>query len=243
SPTNEEFVIVVKNIEPAVFQLCGETPKDLSEARDMINRLILQEHVTIPIRDSAIAHFTKEDAEMLNAMQRELTVSVQLEKKGQDSVIILEGLTKDVQIADSRIRDMIRKMERNETRRREAFFISSMVTWQYQENGRSLKNFDMFTNYDLEQAYQKRQPSVKIKINDDEYEANLVQQEAKRGRLRIELKRVDLEGATQSSLPSHWKDMTGQSVVLVKLTAGSKEYAEVEKQFTSTGLSSNSIIT
>ncbi|KAL0182435.1 hypothetical protein M9458_021810, partial [Cirrhinus mrigala] len=105
------------DVEPAVFQLCGETPEDLSEAKDMINSLILREHVIIPIHDPAIAHFTREDGEMLNTMQRELTVSIQLQKKGQDSVITLEGLIKDVHTADSRIRDMIRKVERNENRR------------------------------------------------------------------------------------------------------------------------------
>ncbi|KTF83272.1 hypothetical protein cypCar_00029796 [Cyprinus carpio] len=243
SPANEEFVMVGEEIEPAVFQLCGETPKDLSEAKDMINSMILQEHMTIPIHDPVIAHFTKEDVETLNAMQRELTISVRLEKKGQDSVITLEGLTRDVHTADSRIRDMIRKVERNENRRRQAFIISSVVNWQYQENGRSLKTFDMLTNYDLEQAYQNKQPSLRIKINNDEYEADLVRKVATRGKLMIELNRVNLEDAAQSALPSHWEDMKGQAVVLVKLRAGSKEYAEVETEFTSTGLSSNSIIT
>uniref|UniRef100_A0A8C1URK9 Poly [ADP-ribose] polymerase n=1 Tax=Cyprinus carpio TaxID=7962 RepID=A0A8C1URK9_CYPCA len=238
SPANEEFVVVGEAIEPAVFQLCGETPKDLSEARDMINSMILREHLTIPIHDPAIAHFTREDGEMLNAMQRELTVSVRLEKKGQDSVITLEGLTRDVHTAESRIRDMIRKVERKEKRRREAFFLSSVIQWQYQENGQSIKNFDILINYDLEQAFQDGQPSVKIKINNVEYEADLFSKVATKGRLRIELNRVDLEAAAQRSLPSHWEDMKGQSVVLVKLTAGSKEYAEVEKEFTSTGLSS-----
>uniref|UniRef100_A0A8C1WAV4 Poly [ADP-ribose] polymerase n=1 Tax=Cyprinus carpio TaxID=7962 RepID=A0A8C1WAV4_CYPCA len=243
SPANEEFVMVGEEIEPAVFQLCGETPKDLSEAKDMINSMILREHMTIPIHDPVIAHFTKEDVETLNAMQRELTISVRLEKKGQDSVITLEGLTRDVHTADSRIRDMIRKVERNENRRRQAFIISSVINWQYQENGRSLKTFDMLTNYDLEQAYQNKQPSVRIKINNDEYEADLVRKVATRGKLMIELNRVNLEDAAQSALPSHWEDMKGQAVVLVKIRAGSKEYAEVETEFTSTGLSSNSIIT
>ncbi|XP_048033781.1 protein mono-ADP-ribosyltransferase PARP14-like [Megalobrama amblycephala] len=241
SPTNEEFVVVVEKIEPAVFQLCGETSEDLREAIDTINSLIVREHLTIPISDPAIAHFTKEDVEMLNGMQREFTVSVRLEKKGQDSVITLEGLTRDVHTAESRIRDMIRKVERNEYRRREAFIISSMVNWQYQENGRNLKNFDMLTNYELEQAFQKRQPSVRIKINNDDYDADLVRKEATRGRMRIELNRVDLQDAAQSSLPSHWEDMKGKPVVLVKLTAGLNEYAEVEKEFKRTGLSSNII--
>ncbi|XP_059394824.1 protein mono-ADP-ribosyltransferase PARP14-like [Carassius carassius] len=209
----------------------------------MINSMILREHVSIPIHDPAIAHFTKEDGEMLKAMQRELTVSVRLEKKGQDSVITLEGLTRDVHTADNRIRNMIRKVERKEKRRSEAFFISSMVQWQYQENGRSIKNFDMLTNYDLEEAYRKRQPTVKIKINNDEYEADLVRKEATKRGISIELNRVDLQAAAgaQSPLPSHWEDMTGQPVILINLTAGSKEYADVEKEFRRTNLTFNII--
>ncbi len=39
---NEEFVMVGEEIEPAVFQLCGETPEDLREAKNMINSLILR---------------------------------------------------------------------------------------------------------------------------------------------------------------------------------------------------------
>ncbi|CAM4730208.1 unnamed protein product [Leuciscus chuanchicus] len=241
SPTNEEFVMVVEEIEPAVFQLCGEIPEDLKEARDMINSLIVREHLTVPIRDPAIAHFTREDVEILNGMQREFTVSVQLEKKGQDSVVTLEGLTRGVHCVESRIRDMIRKVERNENQRREAFMISSVVKWQYQENGRSIINFDMLTNYDLEKAFQNRQPSVRIKINNDDYDADLIRKEARRGRMRIELNRVDLQDAARSSLPSHWEDMKGNSVVLVKLTAGSTEYDEVEKEFRRTRLRSNII--
>ncbi|XP_067289789.1 protein mono-ADP-ribosyltransferase PARP14 [Pseudorasbora parva] len=242
SPTNEEFVMVVEEIEPAVFQLCGETPEDLREAKDTTNSFIVREQMTIPIRDPAIAHFTREDVEMLNAMQREFTVRVQLEKKGQDSVVTLEGLTRDVHCAESRIRDTIRKVERNENERREAFLIISNVKWQYQENGLR-KTFDMMTNYELEKAYQSQRPSVRIKINNDEYMADLVSNKATRGRINIELNRVDLQDApaAQSSLPSHWDDMKGKQVVLVKLKAGSKEYKEVEKEFRRTGLTYNII--
>ncbi|XP_051540797.1 protein mono-ADP-ribosyltransferase PARP14-like isoform X3 [Myxocyprinus asiaticus] len=233
--TNEEFVMVSEEIEPVVFQLCGETPEDLRNAREIINSLIIKEHLNIPIRDPAIAHFNKEDVELLNAMRRELTVSFKLEKKGQDSVITLEGLTRDVHTAENRIRDMIRKVERKENRRREAFMVSSVVEWQYLEHGQNLKPFDMLTNYDLEEASQNRQPSVKIKIDNDEYDVNLVRRVATRGKMRIELKRVDLQ-VVQNTLPSHWEDMKGKSVVLVQLTASSQEYAVVEKEFKKTGL-------
>ncbi|KAL1266720.1 hypothetical protein QQF64_002395 [Cirrhinus molitorella] len=244
SSSNEEFVMVAEEIEPVVFQLCGETPKDLSEARDMINSLLEREYVTIPICDPAIAHFTREDGETLNAMQRELTVSVQIEKKGQDSVITLEGPTRGVHTAESHIRDMIRKVDRNDIRRIKAFIINGVIQWQYQENGQSVKNFDMVTNYDLEQAYHTRD-TVRIKINNDEYEANLVRKEATRGRMKIKLIRTDLEAkaGAQNPLPSHWEDMKGHSVLVVKLTADSKEYAEVEKEFRRTNLNDTIIKT
>ncbi|XP_052423134.1 protein mono-ADP-ribosyltransferase PARP14 [Carassius gibelio] len=214
-------------IEPAVFQLCGETPEDLSEAKDMINSMILQVHVTIPIHDPAIAHFTREDGETLNAMQRELTVSVRLEKKGQDSVITLEGLTRDVHTADSRIQDMIRKVERKEKLRCEEFSNRSVVKCQYQENRQSATNFDMLNNYQLERAFQKRRSTMRMKINNNEYKPDLVLKEATR--------------RDHGPLPLHWEDMKGQPVVLVNLTAGSKEYADVEKEFSRTNLTYNII--
>nr|XP_055064621.1 protein mono-ADP-ribosyltransferase PARP14-like [Misgurnus anguillicaudatus] len=237
STRNEEFVIVVEDIEPAVFQLCGETPKDLNKARDMINSLIIREYVNIPIRDPAIGHFTREDAEMLNAMQRELTVSMKLDRKDQDPVIRLEGLTRDVHIAESRIRDMIRKVERIENRRREAFMVNSLVEWKYLASGQNLKSFDIFTNFDLENAFQSKNTSVKITIDNEEYMADLVNLQATRGSRQIELQRVDLSDA----LPSNWDDMKDKSVVLVNLTTTSNEYADVEKEFRRTGLTFNII--
>ncbi|RXN29685.1 poly [ADP-ribose] polymerase 14-like protein [Labeo rohita] len=228
-------------IEPAIFQLCGETQEDLSEARDIINCLILQEHVIIPVNDPAIAHFTRKNEEMLNAVQRELTVSVRLEKKGQDSVITLEGLTRDVHTAESRIQDMIRKVKRTEKLKHEEFL--SLVQSQYQKNSQSATNLDTLTNYELEQDYHKIKPTVRMKMNKDEYGDDLCRKEITRRRLGIELNKVDLNVGAQCPLPSHWEDMKGQLVVLVQLTAGSKEYADVEKEFTATGLSSHSIIT
>ncbi|KAL1266727.1 hypothetical protein QQF64_002402 [Cirrhinus molitorella] len=225
------------DIEPAAFQLCGETQEDLSEARDMINSLILREHVIIPVHDPAIAQFTRKDVEMLNAIQRELTVSVQLEEKGQDSLITLEGLTRDVYTAESCIQELIGKVERREKRRCEAFLNSSLVQCQYQENGCSATNLDMLTKYKLKQAYPKIQPTMRMKLNKDKY---LAREETTRQRLGIELHR-DLKVGAQSPLPSHWEDMKGQPVVLVKLIAGSKEYADVVKEFRRTNLTSNII--
>ncbi|XP_058644842.1 protein mono-ADP-ribosyltransferase PARP14-like [Onychostoma macrolepis] len=185
------------------------------------------------ICDPAIAHFTEKELKMLRKIEKELNVII--EKKDQDS-ITLKGLTGFVYTAESRIRDIICKVERIENRKRVAILTSSTVEWQYRR-GRKFKAFDPFTNCDLEEAFNLQTTSVQIKINSEVYNADIVYKVATRGRKQIELKRVQLK----ASLPLNWEDMKGQSVVLIELKADSQEFTEVEKEFRKTSLSSNII--
>uniref|UniRef100_A0A673LH39 Poly [ADP-ribose] polymerase n=1 Tax=Sinocyclocheilus rhinocerous TaxID=307959 RepID=A0A673LH39_9TELE len=96
-------------------------------------------------------------------MEKELKVSVIIEKKGKYSVNTLKGLTGFVYTVESRILDIIRKVERIENRKREAIKTSSIAEWKYQ-SGRNLKAFDAFTNCDLEESF-NHQTTVQIKSN------------------------------------------------------------------------------
>ncbi|XP_017345055.1 protein mono-ADP-ribosyltransferase PARP14 isoform X2 [Ictalurus punctatus] len=234
----EEFVFLGEEFEPVVFQLCGESEEDLNKARNLITSFIVKEHVSSKIEDSAISYFSQEEADVLSKLQRELTVSIQLSKSGPEPAFTVEGLTRDVVKAESQIRDMIRKVEKNMTRQREAFILSSQVEWQYQDHSGNLVPFDIFTNYDLEQAFVMKQPLVKININNDPYDASVAYGTAKGKRGQIELKRTDLKQQTVS-LPSNWDDMKGNLVLRVAIQQSSQEYTDVEKQFRKTGLTSN----
>lgn len=112
----EEFVFLGEEFEPVVFQLCGESEEDLNKARNLITSFIVKEHVSSKIEDSAISYFSQEEADVLSKLQRELTVSIQLSKSGPEPAFTVEGLTRDVVKAESQIRDMIRKVEKNMTR-------------------------------------------------------------------------------------------------------------------------------
>ncbi|KAF5893659.1 poly [ADP-ribose] polymerase 14-like isoform X1, partial [Clarias magur] len=234
----EQFELVGEEFEPVVFQLCGESEEDLNEARKLITSWIVKEHISSKIQDSAINYFSQEEVDVLSKLQRELTVSIQLSKSGPEPAFTVEGLTRDVVKAESQIRDMIRKAEKNVTRQREAFKLSSDVEWQYQDRSRNMVPFDILTNYDLEQAFLLKQSCVMINIDNEPYEAQLAYGIAKGKYGRIELKRIDLKQQTVS-LPSHWDDMKGKLVLEVKLKPGNKEYLDVETEFRKTGLASN----
>lgn len=196
-PTNEEPGIVVEEIEQVVFQLCGESPQDLSKASDMINLLSTQKHKDVTIKDPAICHFTKEDVEMLNAVETELKVSIKLENTDRGPIITLKGLKGIIHTAESRIQGIIRRVEKNEHRKREATLISKIVEWQYEQKKNDFKTFDILTNYDLEEAFNLHKTSVTVMIDNTEYDADVVNKVARKGKKQIKLKRIDLKGKTE----------------------------------------------
>lgn len=189
---NKAFELEGEEFEPVVFQLCGETEEDLRDAKDLINSLIVKEHVSSKVEDSAINYFSQEEADELSRLQRELTVSIRHSKSGPEPALTMEGLTRDVVKAESKIRDMIRKVEKNLVRQREAFILGSQIEWQYQDRSGNFVPFDILTNYDLEQANILKQRCVKININNDQYETNLSYKVAEGKHGKIELKRIDL---------------------------------------------------
>lgn len=196
APANEEFVFVGEEFEPVTFQLCGNSEHDLNQARSLITSFIKKEQISSEIKDPAISHFGQEEADVLSNLQRELMVSIQLPRSGPEPAFTVEGLTRDVIKAESQIRNMIRKVERNMTRQREAFILSSQVEWQYQDHRGNSVSFDTLTNYDLEQAFLLKQPRITISINNDPYEANITSSTAKGKHGQVELKRTELKRKT-----------------------------------------------
>ncbi|XP_062864237.1 protein mono-ADP-ribosyltransferase PARP14-like [Trichomycterus rosablanca] len=222
----EEFMMVSEDFEPVVFQLCGESKEDLTEARKLINGIILREHISSSVQDSAINFLSQEEADVLHELQRELTVSIHLSKKGPEPEITLEGITRDVMKAENRVRDMIRKAKKRVMRRRDATILSTKVEWQYE---------DISKNFDLEEACNMRK-SVDIFINNEPFNAILDKKVAIGRSRQIKLKRTT---PADQTLPQNWTDMKGALVLRVPIQQGTPDYTFVENEFRKTGLTLN----
>nr|XP_023650002.1 poly [ADP-ribose] polymerase 14 isoform X5 [Paramormyrops kingsleyae] len=234
----EDFTIVGEKFAPAIFQFCGESHEEVSKAKKYVQDLIMKEQMEHTIKDSCIGLFTQEDCRKLLVLQKKLTVSIHLEKRGADSVIQLEGLSRDVLTANDSIKEMMRKVESLDRRKREAALVGAMVEWQHDSSGTFL-SFDSFTNLILEQAFDSRCTKVKININNLEYMADLTSMEAVSGRQIVKLKRK--EKKVVEGLLGDWDDMKGYELLEVTLGTSSTEYQQVEAEFRKTGLS-NQII-
>lgn len=82
-----------------------------SQAKKRIIEQIRTEQEQKTISDPCISQLSQADMEKLKALQRELMVSIHLDKgaEDQDPEIHLEGLTRDVYTAESAIRSENRK--------------------------------------------------------------------------------------------------------------------------------------
>ncbi|XP_027872328.1 protein mono-ADP-ribosyltransferase PARP14-like [Xiphophorus couchianus] len=238
-----DFYLERQEFDPAVFQLCADNQRNLSTAKKRISELILNEQAQRTIRDQYINQFTQADMDELKALQRNLTVSIRLDRgqEDQEPRIHLEGLTRDVLTAESDIRNIIRKVERSENLKNKAMMVRKQVEWKFQHQDGSVVSLDIFTNLQLEEAFEKSQ-SVKIKIKNETFNADPVLRRAvsTKGRKQIELMRNDLR-TPDNPLPQHWDDMKGSILKQVPLTAGSQEYNDVLADVTKNGLSLNII--
>ncbi|XP_026198211.1 protein mono-ADP-ribosyltransferase PARP14-like [Anabas testudineus] len=104
-----------EKFEPAVFDLCAENDQDVRRAKKRIIDRIVAEQAKKTMRDPFIKQLSQADMEQLKQLQRELTVTIHLDKGrgGQEPSIHLEGLTRDVFTAEAAIRDIIRKVARS----------------------------------------------------------------------------------------------------------------------------------
>lgn len=68
--------------------------------------MILAEHAVKIIKDQYISQLSQADMDDISTLQKQLTVSISLEKGGwdQEPFIRLEGLTRDVFTADAELR-------------------------------------------------------------------------------------------------------------------------------------------
>ncbi|KAM3868382.1 protein mono-ADP-ribosyltransferase PARP14-like [Diretmus argenteus] len=240
-PRGEGLVLEGEEFEPAMFQLCAEDAKAVSQAKKRIEELIVAEQAERKITDHYISELSQADAEELKALQRELTVSIRLEKKqgDQEPYIHLEGLTRDVFTAESTIRDLIQKVERTDNQKQKAILLSGLVEWQYPSHNGAPVAFDVLTNCILEEALEKKR-SVKIKINNEDYTADAMLRKAVRGKKEVELLRKDLKDDA-TPLPADWEDMKGSLTKRVPLIQGSPEYNSVQQKLQRTGLTPNII--
>uniref|UniRef100_A0A3B5B177 Poly [ADP-ribose] polymerase n=1 Tax=Stegastes partitus TaxID=144197 RepID=A0A3B5B177_9TELE len=166
-------------------QLCTVTFIHPHLAKKRITDLTVSEQAERTISDPFIGLLSPADVEKLKALQKQLTVSIRLDRRPEDQEphIHLEGLTRDVHTAESAVRWNLKS---------KALLVSGLVEWQFQHRSGPMVPFDMNTNLKLEEALERKQ-TVKVQINNQTFTANPAKRQASSGSKVVELLRREVK--------------------------------------------------
>lgn len=155
----------------------------------MINDLISKEQHTFSISDSAILSLTDADRRRIIDIQKTMGMTIRADNKKAPATITIEGLSKDVLRATNEVNEMVKKARDKEALKQKVELAGTMVDWQYQQQGFQFQSFDLMTNYELEQAYEK---TVNVTVQGQSYTVNMPSGPATDSTGRIlQIKRID----------------------------------------------------
>ncbi|XP_006137712.2 protein mono-ADP-ribosyltransferase PARP14 [Pelodiscus sinensis] len=231
----KQAVVLQKKIELTIFQICGESQKNVKDAVSWIKNLILKEQDENMISDEWISSFDERQCKELAELQRKLHILIQLECKELVPFIRISGVTKDVLRASLEIQDMIKRVREVQEEQSKAELLSNLVEWQYFKHNQYLP-FDKLTNLRLEDASVVNQKEIDITFENKHYKVNVVKKRAidDQGKV-MAIQRVSKdEGNVSVALPADWCDMKKERVKVVLLHPEMKEYQDVQTQFQQT---------
>lgn len=179
-------------MDPACFHICGNTQVKVDKAKQWLDDLISKEQHTICIKDNNILTLSNADHQRIVDIQKTLCVSIKTESKKANASITIEGLSKDVLKASNEIYDMLRKARDEEDLKKKVELAGTVAEWQYQQSGFQFQSFNSMTNYELEQALEKKLPNVKVTVQGQDYTVTMPSGPATDNQGRtLEIKRID----------------------------------------------------
>lgn len=187
-----DFVIEALKVDPACFHICGESQAKVNSAKQWINDLMSKEQESTFIQENAILSFSDADHQHLVDIQKTTGVSIRTESKNAQASVTITGLSKDVLKATHEIHDMLRKARDKEDLRKRVEVAGTVADWQYLQQGFQFQSFDSMTNFELEQALEKKLPNVKVTVQGQSYTVTMPSGPATDNQGRtLEIKRVD----------------------------------------------------
>ncbi|XP_034430831.1 protein mono-ADP-ribosyltransferase PARP14-like [Hippoglossus hippoglossus] len=226
----EDFVIKPVAFDPACFHICGDTQAKVVSAKQWINDLITKDQNKNTIKGAAILSFSDADHQQIIDIQKTVGVSIRIEGKKDQVELTIEGFSNGVLKATAEIYTMIEKVKDDEDLKKYMVMVSTVADWQYQQQGLQYQSFDPMTNFQLEQAMQKKLTDVKVNIQGQDYTVTLPNGPAtNRKGHTLQIKRID---KLKDAVPAHWDAMPPNTTCLaVPIHAGTPEYTEVLNLF------------
>ncbi|XP_034416748.1 poly(ADP-ribose) polymerase family member 14-related sequence 1 isoform X2 [Cyclopterus lumpus] len=228
-----DFVIEALKVDPAAFHICGKSQAQVDLAKQRLSNMITLEQHSLCIPDNSILSFSDGNHQRIVDIQKTMDLTIRTESKNAQASLTIDGLSKDVLKASNEIHAMLRSArDKEELQKKAEQAAGTVADWQYQQQGLQFQRFDLLANFQLEQALENKQASVKVRVLGQDYTVAMPKGPATNNQgLILQIKRIDKLKDT----PEHWDTMPANSTSqVVLINAGTAEHTEVLTLFQAT---------
>ncbi|XP_014383862.1 PREDICTED: LOW QUALITY PROTEIN: poly [ADP-ribose] polymerase 14-like, partial [Myotis brandtii] len=169
-PPKRKPLVLEKKMESAIFQVCGENETSVQNALYCLQNLMEKEQSLYTSEEECIKDFDEKEYQELNKLQKDLNILVELDH--QKPLIKVSGISRDVEQARNAVEEMIKTVRSAKEQESRADYITEFVEWQYDDNN-TYRSFDKITNMKLEEARKKREETVDVLINNQNYTVDM----------------------------------------------------------------------
>lgn len=150
--------------------MCGDSQRCVDQAVQWLKDLITKEQFSYTNTDECLRDFDEKEYKELNELQKRLNIIISLDQKRP--FMEVSGISRDVMEARDKIEEMIKKARLAREEAKRADCVSEFIEWQYDDNN-TPHPFDKITNLQLEDARNRKNKSIDIKINNQCYTVDL----------------------------------------------------------------------
>lgn len=155
--------------ETACFHICGDSNAQVDSAKRLINDLISKEYESSSITDNAVLSLSDADRRQIMDTQKSLGVSITIDSHNGQGTVVITGHSRAVLQASKEIHGMLKRARDEEALKAKVELAAAVVDWQYQLPGSPFHSFDPMTNFQLERAMEKKQPTVVVAVGGKNY--------------------------------------------------------------------------
>jgi len=186
SPTYENSILHI--------QIYAEDMEKVTRTKDRLQRMIDDQFTSDQLTDNVISRLSAKMMDYFNGIAKQKHIEITIETGKDLNCIHLRGDRNDVADLKFEIQHHLNHIHAFESMQREAKLLQDKVKWQWLSNAYEYEDYDVLTNYRIEQAYQNDREMIFVDKTDQDYEQfDFKKMLANDGHSMYQIQRIDLE--------------------------------------------------
>ena len=176
------------------IQIYAEDMEKVTKTKDRLQRMIDDQFTSDQLTDNVISRLSTKQKDYFKGIAEQKHIEITIATGKDLSCIQLRGDRNDVADLKFEIQCYLNHIHAFESMQREAKLLQDKVKWQWLSNTYEYEDYDVLTNYRIEQAYQNDRDMMFVDKTDEDYEQfDFKKMMANDGHSVYHVQRIDLE--------------------------------------------------